>query len=594
MVELSPEQAVSLAEQHLNEGKPDEAKLICEMVINVDPNHNATLNLIGVISLKTGDIDAAIKLFEKNLELNPEYEISWVNLVHSHIQRQDYQKAIELVQDRLKDKPEDIKALALLEQTSSKMGRYDIAHKVLQKLLELKPESKTQIKLEIASLFIKANFPGRAKKSLEEVLKEEPENRAALWAYGEMLKQSGLVEKAIGYFKAACKGQEISLQNKLSLISTYTDLNKIEDAKILISEILTADPDSVAGLTLASQIQDKGLTQDQIIRLEKIQKTTPDIPQRTESIEYAFAQTAQAQGQHIKAFQHYRKANKLHKASLIAQNKGYNRKGAENKFEQIRQVFTPELITRLSAFGNPSTVPVFIVGMPRSGTTLSERIIGNHSKAAGVGELMDLPHLGMLIHELSKSENSYPNCLLDLDEKYIPILAEGYLNRLKDWEPKAERIVNKLPGNFLFVGLIRILFPNAAIIHCIRDPRDTLISCFFARFNHGLNFSFDLDDCAHQYELYRDMMAYWDDIFPNDIYASSYSDLVSQPEEAITNILTHCGLEWEENCLNFHTSPKAVRTASRMQVRKPIYTSSLERWRRYEGHIDEIQHLTLL
>jgi|GEM_PF-5279345 len=592
-VALSPEQAVSLAAQHLNEGNATEAKCICEMVVNADPNHAAALNLLGTISLKAGDIDGAIKLFEKIIKVNPEDEISWVNLVQCHIQLEDYQKAIELVQARLKDKPDDIKTLALLEQTSSNMGRYDIAHKTLQKLLELKPESNTVIKLEIAALFIKMNFPGQAKKWIEEVLKAEPKNKAALWIYGEMLKQSGLVEKAIGYFEAACVGQETSQQNKLSLANTYADLNRTSDAIALISEIFASDPNCVPAYMQASHLQEGGLTDDQISRLKEIQQTSPDVPQREECIEYAFAQTAEARGEHIKAFKHYRKANKLHKTSLDKQKKNYDRKFVENKFIRIKQVFTPELISRLSVFGNPSTVPVFIVGMPRSGTTLTERIIGNHSKATGVGELMDLPHLAILIRELSKSKKNYPNCLLDLDEKYISNLAEGYLKRIQDWEPQAERIVNKLPGNYMFIGLIRILFPNAAIIHCLRDPRDTLISCFFARFNHGLNFSFDLDDCAHQYELYKDMMAYWNTLFPNDIYASLYSDLVSQPEQAITNILAHCGLEWEEECLNFHNSPKAVRTASRMQVRKPIYTSSIDRWKRYEGQIDEIQHLRL-
>jgi len=473
------------------------------------------------------------------------------------------------------------------------MGCYDIAHKALLSLLGLKPESSTEIKLQIANLLIIANFPGQSKKWIEEVLQAEPKNKVALWTYGEMLKQSGLVEKAIRYFDAACEGQEVSLQNKMSLANTYADLNRTEDAMGLVSEVLASDPDCIPAYALASHIQEKGLTQDQIIRLQEIRRSSPDKHQRDENIEYALARTAEVQGEHIIAFQHYRKANKLHKISLDAQNKGYDRKIVENEFKQIKQVFSLELIERLSAYGNPSTVPVFIVGMPRSGTTLSERIIGSHSKAAGVGELMDLPYLAILIRELSESKKNYPNSLADLDEKYISVLAEGYLKRIQDWEPQAERVVNKLPGNFMFIGLIRILFPNAAIIHCIRDPRDTLISCFFARFSHGLNFCFDLDDAAHQYEHYQDIMAYWNTLFPNDIYTSFYSDLVKEPEQAITKILGHCGLEWEEECLNFHTSPKAVRTASRMQVRKPIYTSSLERWKRYEGQIDEIKHLTL-
>lgn len=626
-VGLTPEQAVVLAAQHLSEENPIEAKRICDMVLTAQPNHAAALNVLGSISLQEGDVESAIQLFERSLQdhdqfwqvwnnlglaclqgksferatqafentvaLNPDHTTSWGNLIQCLVACEEHQRAIQIAQDRLKDHPNDINVLVLLARISTTTGQYNIAFTALQKLLDLKPEAATDIKLEIAALLIAANFPGRAKKWIEEVMLAEPENKAALWVYGEMLKQSGLVEKAIEYFEASCDGQEISPKNKLSLAHTYTDLNRTKEAKVLLDEILVAEPFNISALVLAAQIQDSGLTSEQVARLQEMAHTMVELPQRRENIEYALAYTAEAKKEHVTAFQHYRKANALHKASLEAQKKGYNRKSVEYKFKQIKRVFTPELITRLSAFGNPSKVPVFIVGMPRSGTTLSERVIGNHSKAAGVGELMDIPHLSLLIREFSQSKKKYPHCLPELDEKYIPILAEGYLKRLQDWEPQADRIVNKLPGNFLFVGLIRILFPNAAIIHCVRDPRDTLISCFFARFGAGLAYSFDLKDGAHQYALYQDMMEYWTNLFPNDMYTSLYSDIVTQPEQAITTLLAHCGLDWEEECLNFHTSKKAVRTASRMQVRKPIYTSSLERWRRYEGHIDEIQHLSL-
>lgn len=237
--------------------------------------------------------------------------------------------------------------------------------------------------------------------------------------------------------------------------------------------------------------------------------------------------------------------------------------------------------------------PTFIVGMPRSGTTLVEQILASHSEVYGAGELNDLKVVAAMGESLSKVRQPFPNYISGLPRSGYSALANQYLDRVNQLTDggKYERIVDKHPLNFQFVGLIFHMFPNAKIIHTTRNPFDTCLSCFFQNFTKGQNYSFDLIKLSHFYNDYRRLMEHWDLMFPGKILTVRYEDVLENLESETRRMLEFCDLSFQEQCLDYHKTERMVKTASFMQVRRPIYKTSKNRWRNYANHLDEVARI---
>lgn len=230
-------------------------------------------------------------------------------------------------------------------------------------------------------------------------------------------------------------------------------------------------------------------------------------------------------------------------------------------------------------------MPVFVAGMLRSGTTLTEQIIASHPSAFGAGELLDVPHMARMLSFLVERPRPFPDLVADLSPKTVGLQARAYLRRLADLSDGAQRVTNKLPGNFAFLGLIALLFPNAPIVHTRRNAIDTCLSCYVVSFAQGHAYSNDLEDLGRYWRIYDSLMDHWRAVLPRPMLELDYEDMVAEPEATTRRLLEHCGLPWDDACLDFHRHKRPVLTASKMQVRKPIYQSSVERWRNYEAHL---------
>ena len=231
---------------------------------------------------------------------------------------------------------------------------------------------------------------------------------------------------------------------------------------------------------------------------------------------------------------------------------------------------------------NRSTVPVFIVGMPRSGTSLVEQILASHPAVFGAGELNDLPRL---VAEISPG---YPGGLTELTAADLDRSAERHLARLASLGHGAERVTDKLPGNFLHLGIIARLFPGARIVHCLRDPLDTCLSCYFHDFGGIHPYAYDLGDLGFAYRQYECLMDHWRSTLPLPILEVRYEDLIADQEGMSRALVAFVGLDWRDECLQFHRTPRLVHTASYDQVRRPLYTSSVGRARHYYPHLGRL------
>ncbi len=284
-------------------------------------------------------------------------------------------------------------------------------------------------------------------------------------------------------------------------------------------------------------------------------------------------------GRYSIAFHHYKEGNRLRLATF---SPGVIDSGINIK--SIRQAFCPQLFQRLSAAGNITELPVFIVGMPRSGTSLVEQICASHSAILGRGELKTIGEL------IPKHLPDYPYCLSTVQPELIDKITREYLEVLQKKQPVGgRRITDKMPTNFIELGLIRLLFPRAAIIHCRRDPLDTCLSNFCQNFEEGNEFSFDLKGLGFYYRKYKKLMEFWQETLTGPMLEMEYEKLVKNPEYESKRLINFLGLPWEENCLSFFKTKRAVHTSSDWQVRQPIYNSSVGRWRNYADHLSPLR-----
>jgi hypothetical protein len=230
--------------------------------------------------------------------------------------------------------------------------------------------------------------------------------------------------------------------------------------------------------------------------------------------------------------------------------------------------------------GDSSRLPIFVLGMPRSGTTLTEQIIASHPQVHGAGEL---PYLMEIARRDIGSGSVFPNNLHSLDRMKLTAMAAEYVTRLQRRAPGMRHITDKMPSNFYAVGLIHLMLPNARIIHVKRNPVDTCLSCFTQPFSSEQNYTFDLAELGRYYVDYFRLMQHWREVLPTGAFLDvQYEDIVADKEVQARRIIEYCGLEWNDACLDFHKNKRAVQTASAVQVRQPIYQSSVERWRKYE------------
>jgi hypothetical protein len=234
-------------------------------------------------------------------------------------------------------------------------------------------------------------------------------------------------------------------------------------------------------------------------------------------------------------------------------------------------------------------VPIFVLGMPRSGTTLVEQILASHARVHGAGELKALNDVVDTVHGPDGAVLPFPDFVRALDAASIRAIGTGYLAQLQKLAPASPHITDKMPSNYYFVGLIHLALPNARIIHTVRDPIDTCMSCFSKLFTAEQSHTYDLGELGRYYRGYQKLMAHWHRVLPvGRILDVRYEDVVADLEGQARQIIAHCGLEWDPRCLAFHETERPVRTASATQVRKPIYRSAIGRWRVYEEFLDPL------
>jgi tetratricopeptide (TPR) repeat protein len=468
----------------------------------------------------------------------------------------------------------------LLEQASQlrEAGRYAEAEAAYESVLALDANQPTCW----YNLGFVQRQQGRFEEALasyEEALKRgvnDPEevhlNRAVI--YADHLRREDKAERELNAALARNRRYAPALFN---LANLKEDRGHRADAMALYEQVLAIAPGAHEALARLAQIAPVKSAEDAMVRRVRAALASPQIsPAARASLGFALGRMLDQAGAYDAAFDAYAEANRASRASAGGRAR-YDRAAEEQ--------FIDDIIAASPAVGpsmrSEAHAPIFICGMFRSGSTLTEQVLAGHPRVTAGGELDLLPAMAR--------EVGFPAGLRDIGDETLQQLARRYRARLAELFPNADYVTDKRPDNFLYVGLIKRLFPDAKIVHTMRHPLDNVLSIYFLHLDHGMGYALDLMDAAHHYRQYRRLMAHWKHLYGADILDFDYDTFVREPRPAAERLLAFLGLEWTEECLAFHRRSNSVKTASVWQVREPLYKRASGRWRNYASQLEPVR-----
>ncbi|MDH4235466.1 MAG: sulfotransferase, partial [Gallionella sp.] len=421
-----------------------------------------------------------------------------------------------------------------------------------------------------------------AAESYRRALEIKPNHTETLTNLGNVLKDLGQAKDAAASYRRALEIDPAYDKALLGVSQLYAISGKMDEAEVMVKKALAIKPDNLEARVLLANARKVHPGDENLAALLAIEETarnseSPMSYQKMIPLHFALGKCFDDLGDHERAFPHFLEGCKLKRATV-----NYDTAQMTQQFDNVMRVFDQASIERLRGGGNPSHVPIFVLGMPRSGTTLTEQIIASHPEVYGAGELPDLQAIAQ--REVAGT-TGFPGNILALDQAGLTRWADDYVAGLRQRAPDAMHITDKMPGNFWYIGLINVMLPNARIIHVNRNPVDTCLSCFTILFNTLIQ-TYDLAELGRYYVDYARLMDHWRKVLPAGAFLDvQYEEIVADQDTQARRIIDFCGLEWSDACIDFHNSKRAVNTASVTQVRQPIYKSSVERWRPYEKYL---------
>ena len=449
------------------------------------------------------------------------------------------------------------------------VGKASDAKKILIKILKEEPKNISVLNnLGLACVELGDN--DHAEEYYNKALKLKSDFPDVLVNFGNLKMTQNKNEEAKNFFIKALKINNQILPAKLSLAGYYEQAGNFEEAKKIYKEVLEINPSLTVADKSLSLIHKYTLNDDHLRTMEK--KLTKDIDEEgARRLNFALGKAYEDIGHYKKSFEFYEYGNKLFKKKI-----NYNIKNEIRSFDKVKNFFINNNTQPLSDYGQKI---IFILGMPRSGTTLAEQILSSHKNVYGAGELHFLRVA--VEKKIMTNEGEFV-----LDPESFKEAKNYYLKNIEIFKNKEEYLIDKAPLNFKWVGFIKAIFPNSKIIHCTRNPMDICWSNYKNTFaSRSMDYTYDFNDLAIFYKLYDDLMKFWNKDSDAKIFNLVYEDLIENKEAETKKLLKFCGLDWDNNCLDFHKNKKPVSTASLAQVRQPLYSSSVEKWKNYSEEL---------
>lgn len=639
---MNADEPLNTARRHQAAGAPAEAEKIYRQFLQSNPNHPEALYLLGALVSQRGETESAIDLIRQSIAAAPNHADAHRNLGLLLAKQGRLDESLDSFSRAVQLNPNDYQALRNAAKVLALQDKLDDALSAYRRVIQLKPDF-AEAQLEFAYILSLQSRFQNALAAYSTALKIKPNLAAAHLGLGHIYRTMNLFDKALDSFRQAARldpnlaeahagtAMVLAMTQKFNeALSAHARTVQLRPGSAIAHEVmgwiqlykgdgsdaidsfrsaLAADPNlQSAWNSLGQALLHQGQFEEAADCFRRILALHPkdvvarkhlleasrklgskqiqplldliDQPNLSEDdrivAEFALASAFDEAERYDEAFAHASSANALTKAQRAIFGQRYDHSAFRARVDQLIELFTPEFFARRRGWGDPSERPVFIVGMPRSGTTLVQQIAASHPDAFGAGELNNIASLAAQFPVSDASQ-------WKVDA--IRSAAAQHLAFLRSLNPQAARVLDKLPANLHRLGLIAVLFPNARILFCRRDARDTCLSCFFHSFPVGNNFSSDLADCG-SYQRENDRLAdHWLRVLPLQMLEVRYEELASNLEPQSRRLIDFLGLPWHAACLEFHRAKNTVLTLSAWQVRQPIYQKSIGRWRHYQQHL---------
>lgn len=563
-------------------GRISEAIATLNTAVNIDKSLSNSWKTLGELYLADENESAADHAFQQHLKSStkdPEL-IEAVDLVN----QKKIAQAERVCRNYLKRKPTDVSAIRLLADIGIKLKIFGDAEKLLERCLELAPDYHLA-RLNYASALSGRQKPQLALDQLVILEQAEPEKPTHLILKASVLAQIGDYKEAIACYEKLLTQYRPQAKISMSYGHALKTVGRQQDAINAYQQAILMDPALGEAYWSLANLKTFQFSEQQIEAMKATVHSGKSARADFYHLCFALGKALEDLEQYPDSFKYYERGNQVKK-----RQEGYSSDKNHQQTQQMISICTTELFSSRKGQGCPQADPIFIVGLPRSGSTLLEQILASHSQVDGTKELPDIIAIARQLGGQVKhsDESLYPNILSSLSPEQLLELGKDYLSRARIQRGNAPFFIDKMPNNFAHIGLIQLLLPNAKIIDARRHPMDACFSGYKQLFASGQRFSYSLADIGRYYRDYVELMDHWDQVFPDKILRIQYEDVVANTEQEVRKILDYCGLAFEESCLNFFQTDRAVRTASSEQVRQPIYQSAIAQWRHYEAHLQPL------
>ncbi len=597
----------------LESGRPGEAAAAFRRALESAPAQAILHSNLALALRRAGDAEAAVAAGRRAVALAPDLAEARLNLGLALADGGAVSEAEAELARAVDLDPRLAKGWSALGAARALLGRFEEAEAALARAIEISP-GDAEARINRIALCRRRGDPGAAASAAREALAAVPGDARLMTAAAATYRDLGAYDEAEALLRRAIAAEPDLAEAHAALGLVHLAVNRVDEATAACRRAAAIAPDLPAaqvnlGICLLAEGDDAGgkacfrraLAADPgnvealynlVVSgaeeadgdlLSEIERRLGDpglAPSEAAQLHFAAARLRDDAGDVDGAFDHYRRGNALRRAE-----RRFDAGELERGIDRLIRVFDRAFFAERRAWGDPSERPVFVVGMPRSGTSLVEQILASHAQVHGAGELPEIGRLVASLPETVGSGAAYPEAVGEMDLATSRRVAARYLGALEALDGAAARVVDKMPSNFLHLGLIALLFPGARVVHCRRDPRDTCLSCYFQNFRNPQPFAYDLGDLAVYHRQYERLMAHWRAVLPIRIFDVRYEDLVGRQEETTRALVSAIGLDWDPACLAFHETDRPVLTASFAQVRRPIYSGSVGRWRRYAAHL---------
>jgi tetratricopeptide (TPR) repeat protein len=509
------------------------------------PDHDETLKRAKEYREK-GQLREADRLCASVLRVSPDNPHALLLAGNLALDVDDEVLAIQYFERAIKEKPKDPNLHLALAKTHASASEFELAIRHFRRALTLKP-NLVEALCGLGRAYVSFGKAELALPFYQKALRIDRDHKAVRLGYADALSSLGRMDEAVTYLRESVRRRRELPQAYSAFAATLKFSSEPAELQAIITEL--ADP--AHSQAAASHLH------------------------------YAAGKILNDLGRYEDAIDHFQKAK-------AATRNNFDVRAYRAWVDQMIDVMNPEMLRARSALGDPSELPVFIVGMPRSGTTLVEQICASHPDVHGAGELYKFARVANSFGLNRTTLEPFRNALADLSVETSRSLAADYLAYVRRLSHDALRIVDKMPHNFETIGLIALLLPNARIIHCRRDAIDNCVSCFTTSFNKHHGYNADMQTLGLYYREYDRLMRHWNAVLPGRIHEVRYEDMIADPDTESRRLIDYLGLPWDDACLRFHQSDRTVVTPSRWQVRQPVYKTSVKRWKHYEHKIQPL------